>query len=27
VAEQEQVFLNAMATPGGASNWAPYDGC
>jgi len=27
VGEQEQVFLNAMATPGGASNWAPYDGC
>jgi LysM repeat protein len=27
VAEQEQVFLNAMATPGGADNWAPYDGC
>ena len=27
VAEQEQVFLNAMATPGGANNWAPYDGC
>jgi hypothetical protein len=25
--EQEQVFLNAMATPGGAGNWAPYDGC
>lgn len=27
VAEQNQVFSNAMATPGGASNWAPYDGC
>lgn len=27
VAEQNQVFANAMATPGGASNWAPYDGC
>jgi len=27
IAEQEQVFLNAMATPGGANNWAPYDGC
>ena len=27
VGEQEQVFLNAMATPGGANNWAPYDGC
>jgi LysM repeat protein len=27
VAEQEQVFMNAMATPGGADNWAPYDGC
>ena len=27
IAEQEQVFLNAMATPGGADNWAPYDGC
>jgi hypothetical protein len=27
VAEKEQVFLNAMATPGGANNWAPYDGC
>ena len=27
VAEQEQVFMNAMATPGGANNWAPYDGC
>lgn len=26
-AEQTQVFDNAMATPGGASNWAPYDGC
>lgn len=27
VGEQEQVFLNAMATPAGADNWAPYDGC
>lgn len=27
VAEQDQVFDNAMATPGGAGNWAPYDGC
>lgn len=27
VSEQNQVFANAMATPGGASNWAPYDGC
>lgn len=27
VAEQNQVFSNAMATPGGASNWSPYDGC
>jgi LysM repeat protein len=27
VAEQERIFLNAMATPGGANNWAPYDGC
>lgn len=27
VAEQNQVFANAMATPGGAGNWAPYDGC
>jgi hypothetical protein len=27
VAEQNQVFSNAMATPGGANNWAPYDGC
>jgi hypothetical protein len=26
VAEQNQVFENAMAA-GGASNWAPYDGC
>jgi LysM repeat protein len=26
VAEQNQVFNNAMAA-GGASNWAPYDGC
>jgi LysM repeat protein len=26
VAEQNQVFANAMAA-GGASNWAPYDGC
>jgi hypothetical protein len=24
---QRQVFLNAMATAGGASNWSPYDGC
>jgi len=27
VAEQNQVFANAMSTPGGANNWAPYDGC
>jgi Transglycosylase-like domain/LysM domain len=27
VAEQEQVFGNAMATPGGELNWSPYDGC
>jgi Transglycosylase-like domain len=27
VAEQNQVFANAMATPGGEGNWAPYDGC
>jgi hypothetical protein len=27
VAEQNQVFDNAMATPGGAENWSPYDGC
>lgn len=27
VSEQNQVFANAMATAGGASNWAPYDGC
>lgn len=26
-AYQRQVFLNAMARPGGASNWSPYDGC
>ena len=26
VAEQNQVFNNAIAA-GGASNWAPYDGC
>lgn len=26
-AEQDQVFDNAMATPGGADNWSPYDGC
>ena len=26
VAEQEQVFMNAMAQ-GGEDNWAPYDGC
>ena len=26
VAQQEQVFNNAMAR-GGESNWAPYDGC
>lgn len=26
VAEQEQVFMNALAA-GGESNWAPYDGC
>lgn len=27
VAEQDQVFDNAMATPDGADNWSPYDGC
>jgi LysM repeat protein len=27
VAEQNQVFANAMATAGGANNWSPYDGC
>jgi len=27
VAEQNQVFDNAMATPGGAGNWSSYDGC
>jgi LysM repeat protein len=27
VAEQNQVFATAMASPGGESNWAPYDGC
>jgi LysM repeat protein len=27
VAEQNQVFENAMATPGGEGNWGPYDGC
>jgi Transglycosylase-like domain len=27
VAQQNQVFANAMATPGGASNWRPYNGC
>jgi hypothetical protein len=27
VSEQNQIFANAMATAGGASNWAPYDGC
>jgi len=26
VAEQERVFMNALAA-GGQSNWAPYDGC
>ena len=26
VAEQEQVFSNALAQ-GGQSNWSPYDGC
>lgn len=26
-AVQEQVFAAAMATPGGANNWRPYDGC
>ena len=26
-AEQTRIFDNAMATPGGADNWAPYDGC
>lgn len=24
---QVGIFNNAMATPGGADNWAPYDGC
>jgi LysM repeat protein len=27
VSEQDQVFANAMASPGGEDNWAPYDGC
>jgi LysM domain/Transglycosylase-like domain len=27
VAEQDQVFANAMDSPGGEGNWAPYDGC
>jgi hypothetical protein len=27
VAQQNQVFANAMATPGGANNWRPYNGC
>jgi LysM repeat protein len=27
VSEQNAVFNNAMATPSGASNWSPYDGC
>lgn len=27
VAEQNQVFYNAMATPDGADNWSPYDHC
>jgi LysM repeat protein len=27
VAEQELVFANALASPGGENNWAPYDGC
>lgn len=27
VAEQNQVFNKAMATPAGAGNWTPYDGC
>jgi hypothetical protein len=26
-AYQEQIFANAMATPGGNMNWSPYDGC
>jgi hypothetical protein len=26
-AQQIAVFANAMASPGGESNWAPYDGC
>lgn len=26
-AYQVGIFNNAMATPGGADNWAPYDGC
>jgi LysM repeat protein len=26
-AEQTRIFDNAMATSGGADNWAPYDGC
>ena len=27
VAQQNQVFANAMATPGGADNWRPYNKC
>jgi hypothetical protein len=27
VAEQEQVFATALASPNGEDNWAPYDGC
>lgn len=27
VAEQNQVFDNAMSHPGGNMNWTPYDGC
>lgn len=27
VAEQNRVFATAMSQPGGAGNWAPYDGC
>lgn len=27
VAEQNRIFANAMATPGGKNNWSPYDGC
>lgn len=27
ITEQNQVFATAMSKPGGANNWAPYDGC